>query len=110
MSRRPKNVSTSVVERMLYSKFKGNIHTIRGLTQENNTIIEYKNKFTNVEVQKTGFRICKTHPYLGASTDGIVHDKDKNESGLIEIKKILQTNTLLIKDAVKKIKNFCLEE
>lgn len=109
MPRRLNNVSTSLAERMLYSKFKGNIHTIRGLAQEKNTIIEYENKY-NVQVKTTGFRICKIYPCLGASTDGLVHDKNADEHGLLEIKKILQTNTLLIKDAARKMKNFCLEE
>ena len=110
MSRRLNNVSTSLAQRMLYSKFKGNIHTIRGLAQEKHTIIEYENKY-NVQVKTTGFRICKLYPSLGASTDGLVHDKTtENEHGLLEIKNFLQTNTLLIKDAARKIKNFCLEE
>ena len=109
MCRRSNNVSTSVVERMLYAKFKGNIHTIRGLTQETNTIIEYKNNHNNVNVRKTGFRICKTHPFLGASTDGIIESSTGNEQGLLEIKNFLQTNTLLIKEAATKIQNFCLK-
>ena len=53
ISRRPNNVSNSLVKNMLYSKFKGNMHTIRGLSQENSTIIEYKNQKTNVEVRET---------------------------------------------------------
>ena len=107
ISRRSTNVSGLLVERMLYSKFKGNLHTIRGLSQERHTITEYENKFS-CKVTKTGLRICSKYPCLGASTDGIVHVN--NDEGLLEIKNLLQTNTILIKDAPKKIKNFCLEE
>ena len=52
MARRSTNVSTSIVQRIIYSKFKGNIHTIRGLTQEKNTVIEYENMHSNVIVKK----------------------------------------------------------
>ena len=107
ISRRNTNVSTALVNNMLYSKFSGNIHTIRGLAQEDNTIIEYKNVKGNVEVQRTGLRICKEHPFLAASTDGIVLSKESK--GLLEIKNLLQTNSYLIKEAVEKVPNFCLE-
>ena len=108
MSRRPNNNSVALVERLLYNKFKGNMHTIRGLAQENNTILEYQNIKGNVNVKKTGLRICNLHPCLAASTDGLVKEDEKNEYGLIEVKNFLQTNTYMIKEATKKVKNFCL--
>ena len=63
ISRSNTNVSTALVNNMLYSKFSGNIHTIRGLAQEDNTIIEYKNVQGNVELQRTGLQISKEHPF-----------------------------------------------
>ncbi|XP_060577969.1 uncharacterized protein LOC132735083 [Ruditapes philippinarum] len=108
MARRSTNVSSALVKNMLYSKFQGNIHTIRGLTQEQNTIIEYKNQKGNVEVSKTGLKICKSHPYLAASTDGIV--QTKSDTGLLEIKNLLQTNSYMIKQAIGKVQNFCLQQ
>ena len=42
ISRRPCNTSTALLKNILYSKFHGNIRTIRGLAQEQNTVIEYK--------------------------------------------------------------------
>ena len=110
MSRRPNNTSVSIVKNMLYNKFKGNIHTIRGLTQENKTIIEYKNMKGNVEVKETGLKICHLHPFLAASTDGIAIEKDKDKNWTYRNKKFLQTHTFLIKEATKKVKNFCLHE
>ena len=108
MSRRPNNVSTSLVKNMLYNKFKGNMHTVRGLAQESNTIIEYKNMKPNVEVERVGLRICSEHNYLAASTDGLV--TENGDQGLLEIKNFLQTNKYMLKEAVKKVPNFCLEE
>ncbi|XP_060598342.1 uncharacterized protein LOC132752084 [Ruditapes philippinarum] len=108
MARRSTNVSSALVKNMLYSKFQGNIHTIRGLTQEQNTIIEYRNQKGNVEVIKTGLKICKSHPYLAASTDGIV--QTQSDTGLLEIKNLLQTNTYMIKQAIGKVPTFCLQQ
>ena len=53
----------------------------------------------------------ETTQFLGASTDGIVLEKDKTKTtkGLLEIKNVLETNCHLIKDAVNKVPQFCLE-
>ena len=108
MHRRPRNTSTAIVRNMLYTTFSGNIHTVRGLANEANTIIEYENK-TGASVHKTGLRICKEHNVLAASTDGIVTSKDK-EQGLLEIKNFLQNNNYTINQAVDNIKSFCLHK
>ncbi|XP_053391946.1 uncharacterized protein LOC128554670 [Mercenaria mercenaria] len=90
MKRRTSNVSDNIVKNMLYTQFRGNMFTIRGLEQEANTIIEYKNQKKDVSVEKVGLQICSSLPFLAASTDGLITDED--ESGLLEIKNFLQTN------------------
>lgn len=55
MERRPKDVSNAVVKNMLYNKFKGNIHTVRGLVQEATTIIQHNNQKPNVEVKELDY-------------------------------------------------------
>ena len=109
MSRRTTNVSPNLVKNLLYSKFTGNINTIRGLAQEENTIIEYTNKNSNVNVTKLGLTICKEQQYLAASTDGLVLEDGKDE-GLLEIKNFLQNNKYTIREAIKKVPSFCLQE
>jgi len=108
MSRRPTNVSSCLVKNLLYTNFKGNINTIRGLAEEDHTVTEYKNLKGNVDVRKVGLCISSEYPYLGTSPDGIV--TENNQEGLIEIKNFLQNNRFTIKEAVKKVPNFCLEE
>ena len=53
VNRRPTNFTKSLMETIIYPKFKGNIHTIRGLNKEKHTITEYENKFNN-KVTKAG--------------------------------------------------------
>ena len=58
-------------------------------------------------VIKSGLRVSEEQPFLGASSDGIITLKDGQE-GLIEVKNLLQNEKLLIKDAAKQKKSFCL--
>ena len=91
----------------MYTKLQGNIHTIRGLAQEHNTIIEYRNIKPGTDVFKSGLKISEDFPFPAASTDGIV--TEGNTTGLLEIKKnFLQTNTFLIKEAATKVPKVCL--
>ena len=113
VKRRPNNISSNIIKNMIYPTFKGNIFTlliftIRGLSEESNTIIEYKNVKGNVSVEKAGFKVCADHQFLGASADGIVHEGKEKE--LLEIKNFLQNNTYLISEAISKVPNFCLEK
>ena len=50
--------------------------------------------------------ICQQNPFLGASSDGIV-TCDQNVE-LVEVKNLLQTETMLIKPAAVEKKNFYL--
>ncbi len=59
----------------------------------------------NVKVEPCGLTVSQEYPFLGASSDGkVVGD----ESGLVEIKTLLQNNTKTLKQAAKEGK-FCLE-
>jgi len=107
--RRPTNTSTCLVKNLLYTKFKGNINTVRGLAQEEHTKTEYMNKKGNVSVQSIGLVVSKMHPFLAASPDGLITEEGGN-TGLIEIKNLLQNNKYSIEEAIQKVKNFCLEK
>lgn len=106
-SRRLSNVSSCLVKTLLYNKFSGNINTVRGLAQEDDTILEYKNIKGNIQFQKVGLIISKDYPFLASSPDGMV--KDNDEEGLVEIKNLLQNNRYTIKEAITKVPNFCLQ-
>lgn len=112
MSRNVNNNSSNLVKRMLYSGFKGNKFTIKGLSEEENARIEYTNKRNEhtkciVKIEQPGLMIDKEHPFLAASCDGIVLEQN-GEKGLIEIKTLLQNNKKTITDAAKTDKTFCL--
>ena len=51
----------------------------KGLFQEQNTIIEYRNQHTGTTVQKLRLMICYKYPYLAASTDGLIIGDDRND-------------------------------
>ena len=77
-------------------------------------MIEYKNTKGNVQVEKSGLKVCDEFQFLAASTDGIVVEHNGKETimtitGLLEIKNFLQNNSILIKDACTKVPQFCLE-
>ena len=111
VSRSVNNNNPALVNRLLYTDFKGNKFTRKGLQQESVTIQEYTNKMKaegqECNVENSGLVICSSHPCLAASTDGIVNLSDGTK-GLIEVKNLLQNNQLLIKEAVSKQSNFCL--
>ena len=110
MSRNSNNNSINLTQRLLYTKFTGNKFTRKGLNEEAITIKEYENQKKesgeNCKVDRAGFMICEQNPFLGASSDGIV-TCDQNV-GLVEVKNLLQTETMLIKPAAVEKKNFCL--
>ena len=110
-SRGINNNTTTLTRRLLYTKFTGNKYTRKGLNEESITIQEYENymkaRGINCEVLKSGLRISESHPFLGASADGVVKIVDGTE-GLIEVKNLLQNEKMLIKDAAKEKKTFCL--
>ena len=111
VSRGVNNNTTTLTDRLLYTKFMGNKYTRKGLTEENVTIEEYKNYMTSkgqkCETTKCGFKISKSHPFLGASADGLVTFEDGTK-GLLEVKNLLQNEKMLIKQAAFEKKTFCL--
>ena len=107
MSRKQSNISNKIIKNLLYTSFERNIHTVRGLAQEQNTIIESKNQHKGSRVEKLGLVICYKYPYLAASTDGLIIDSDGHE-GLLEVKNLLQSNQMSLNEATES-KSFCLE-
>lgn len=58
-------------------------------------ILKRFEKETGHQVRKSGFLISVSHPFLGASPDGITE-----ENHLVEVKKIVQKDDEILKDAV----------
>ncbi len=112
--RNPKIAATTLIRKLLYSKFKGNSNTNHGLNQEPATKIDYeaiKSKETgkNVIVKQCGLYVCEDHPFLGSSPDGI-NTEDGKSVGLIEIKNVLRNKTITFeKQAAKAKSTFCLK-
>ncbi|CAC5405812.1 unnamed protein product [Mytilus coruscus] len=90
--------------------------TRHGLSEERTTIkeyIQYKLKQNvHVKVERMGLVIDKTHKFLAGSPDGKVTEEEIGSPpsvGLIEIKNVLYRKDTSFTDAVKQVKNFCLE-
>ncbi|CAG2230579.1 unnamed protein product [Mytilus edulis] len=100
-----------LVSELLYSGFKGNAYTVKGLQEERNSIHEYILKKAesgvNVNVESSGLIIDKNHKFLACSPDGLVNEN--GEMGVIEIKNILQKKNMSFIQATKKVSNFCLQ-
>lgn len=102
-----------LVRRFLYSTFRGNCFTRKGLQEEANSKKDYiLNRAVNcinvVRIEDMGLVVSREHPFLGASTDGKVFVQG-GECGLIEIKNVLHNNTMSIVEATQKVSNFPLE-
>ncbi|ESO82752.1 hypothetical protein LOTGIDRAFT_155770 [Lottia gigantea] len=112
MARNSKIAVTTFIKRLLYSTFKGNRFTKIGLAAEKATVSEYcAKKATDgdpVTVEHTGLQILHSHPFLAASTDGIVSSLASGEKGLLEVKNVLMNKQLTFLEAVKSVSNFCL--
>ncbi|XP_078329794.1 uncharacterized protein LOC144624228 [Crassostrea virginica] len=111
--RNPKLKVTPLVKDLLYSNFKGNRCTVKGLQEERNTIHEYILKKAelghNVTVEPVGLIVNRQHKFLAASPDGKVKDSN-GDIGLIEIKNLLQNKNISFMQATKTVKDFCLVE
>ena len=108
MTRSPNYNSNLLVKRLLYSTFKGNKFTIKGLAEEDNARTEYRNNQPNItSIEIPGLVIDKQNPLLSTTPDGIIIDST-GPVGLLEIKTLLQNKRLLIAEAAEKEKSFCL--
>ncbi|XP_022786419.1 uncharacterized protein LOC111326643 [Stylophora pistillata] len=72
-------------------------HMRDGICSEGEIIEQYM-KITNNKVQKSGFFVSKTHPFLGASPDGLIDD-----DGSIEVKKIHPHYNETLEAALKRL-------
>ncbi|XP_021338853.1 uncharacterized protein LOC110440231 [Mizuhopecten yessoensis] len=110
--RNPKRPVAPLVSRLIYPSFRGTRFTMFGLNAEFPTIKEYIQKKEEnqevVKVEKIGLVIDMDNKYLGASSDGRVVPST-GPSGLLEIKNLLQKNTLTFMEAATTMKAFCLE-
>ncbi|XP_050390274.1 uncharacterized protein LOC126809647 [Patella vulgata] len=97
---------------ILYGTFQGNKFTSVGLASEAATIVEYKTlKYSQgdpVSVEPKGLCIDDNHPFLAASTDGLITSATDGQQGLLEVKNLLQNKKLTFTEAAKSVQNFCL--
>ncbi|KAJ8299283.1 hypothetical protein KUTeg_023343, partial [Tegillarca granosa] len=86
----------NLVKTMLYSTFRGNHHTQRGIQEEAMTIREYKllkiSEGITINVEPIGLIISPDNKHLAASLDGKVVQSD-GDVGLLEIKNLLRSPT-----------------
>ena len=112
VNRNPKLLVKPIIASLLYSKFKGNQNTIKGLKEERITLHEYTFKKAeegvNVAVESVGLIIDPHNKYLAASPDGKVKEIG-GETGLLEVNNLLHNKPINLTEACKCIKNFCLE-
>ncbi len=101
------------VRRLLYSTFKGNSFARHGLQQEHSSIMDYEAKMSTdtgqkIQVHRCGLFVSKTHPFLGASPDGVVSVNGK-KVGLFEVKNVLKNKPVTFESHASKPKTkFCL--
>ena len=78
-----------------------------GISQEPQIIQDYlaQKGSEGITVEKCGFFVSLSHPFLGASPDGIVNDH--GDSGLLEMKFIQQSETETLEEALIK-KRICV--
>ena len=83
-----------------------------GISAERTTITEYiyykPKEGVKVKVAPSGLLVHEEHHFLAASPDGVVSVVRSGESGLIEVKNLLQNKQHLLKDAAKS-SSFCLQ-
>lgn len=102
-----------LAERLLVGLTKKTKAMKFGLEKEQSAAERYIEKMKkdgkNVTVKNCGFRISKSHPFLGASADRLASDE---EGGLVlvEIKNPLSTWTCSIKEATKKLPCLKMDE
>ena len=80
------------------SSFKGAFYTKQvqtkamrdGIESESNIIHASENE-TGQKVHKYGFNLSETHPFFGASPDGVI-----NDSEIVEVKKVVTQSLFLL--------------
>ena len=103
------------VEVIVYSNFGGNVATRYGLDKEETTRHQYKTYMTqnghlNLSIEVCGIFVSLENPWLAASPDGLVYDRDAaHPYGLLEIKNPYSIHHLSLAEAVK-TSSFCLEK
>ena len=99
MSRHKTTPVAPLVCRLLYSTFRGNKYTVYGISAERTTITEYihykAKEGVKVKVAPSGLLVHEEHHFLAASPDGVVSVVPSGESGLIEVKNLLQNKQQL---------------
>ena len=103
------------VKQLLYSTFKGSAATRWGTLQEpesQSRYIQLKAPVSpDISVTTSGLVICSSHPWLGASPDGLVQDPQHSSSeGIVEFKNPYTARNMTIQDAIKNLKDFCLKQ
>ena len=103
-----KNTKTSnKVKEMLYTKFRGNAHTLYGVINESTSRNEYitymhNHGHTGLTVSLSGLTISQQSPWIASSPDGMVLDPLYAPSvGLVELKNPSSVQGMTIVEACK---------
>ena len=114
MSRRDDTPPDSLVLRLLQPKRFSTPATRYGIDMEPIAIAEYlkyqhTHGHTALTVSSSGFLVCSSHPFLGASPDGVVYDPSNNLEpfGYLEIKCPYKSKNISPKEASLSSGFFC---
>ena len=113
--RKTKKVGNKVKE-LLYSQFKGNKATKWGQMHEETTrrlylVHQHKHGHPGITSSRAGLVIDPNNPWLACSPDDRVFDPTADtQQGLVEYKNPYAARNMILADASKKIKGFCLQE
>ena len=112
-----KNTKTAnKVKEMLYTKFRGNAHTLYGVINESTSRNEYitymhNHGHTGLTVSLSGLTISQQSPWIAASPDGMVLDPSHVPSeGLVELKNPSSVQDMTIVEACEMKKGFCIKK
>jgi len=115
--RRSTTASAPLVQRLLYSNFKGNAATQYGLAQERVSSIKYldwlkQSGSTGAAINRNcGLVISATHPWLAATPDAWVKDPSASPpEGLVEFKNPFSYKDLFLHEVIDCKRCNCLEK
>lgn len=112
LRRRPDTPPDALVLRIIEPKQFTSAATEWGKETEAIALQEYEVNLkslghSDITVCRAGFVVCESHPFLGASPDGYVHDPSRKEQyGLVEIKCPYKYREVSVEDACKN-SDFC---
>ena len=95
----------NTVKQLLYTTFRGN------MLQEPISRSQYIQQQSSIQLQDSDLVISSDYPWLAASPDGLVEDTQYSpQQDTVEFKSPYTARDMTIREAVKDLKNFCLQQ